>query len=63
MTMKLPSIDDFEGNIYSVGGKTHARVKVASTGASAVARVPDCKKRTATPAFVRKTIALYIMVY
>jgi hypothetical protein len=50
--MKLLPIDDFEGNFYSNGGKTHERVKVASTGASAVARVPDCKKRLATPAFI-----------
>ena len=51
-------IDDFEGNFYSNGGKTHERVKVGSTGASAVARVPDCKKRLAMPAFVRRAIVL-----
>ena len=56
--MKLPPIDDFEGNFYSNGGKTHERVKVASTGASAVALVPECKKRLATPAFIRRAIAL-----
>jgi hypothetical protein len=56
--MKLPPIDDFEGNVYSNGGKTHERLKVASTGASTVALVPDYKKRLATPAFIRSALAL-----
>jgi hypothetical protein len=56
--MKLSPIDDFEGKFYSNGGKTHERVKVASTGASAVTLVPDYKKRLATPAFIRRALAL-----
>ena len=54
MTTKLPPIDDFEGNFYSNDGKTHERVKVTSTGASAVALVPECNKRLATPAFIHR---------